>query len=87
MLKGTLISRSASGSFLLDHNVIAGTYSSAPTLATDGFYIHGAAGRNYDAYEINVSMDATATILTRVNVRPWFWVPAHDPTGLAGGTW
>jgi hypothetical protein len=87
MLKETVISRDvATAAQTLDHDVGAATYSLAPTLATQGFYLRAAAGRNYDAYEITASFaggDGTAVC----TVRPWFWVPAHDPTGLAGGTW
>ncbi|MFA5135462.1 MAG: hypothetical protein WC505_06790 [Patescibacteria group bacterium] len=86
MLKETIISRNSLGATQLTHNIVANTYGSAPTLATDGFYIRCAASRNYDAYEALFSFDGTATILTKAVVRPWFWVPDHDP-GAAGGTW
>jgi ABC-type branched-subunit amino acid transport system ATPase component len=72
MLKETVISRNAAGATTLTHTIAGGTYSAAPTVVTDGFYIRCASGRNYDAYECIFSYDLTATILTLANVRPWF---------------
>jgi len=87
MLKETVISRDVvTAAHTLDHDVGAATYSAAPTLATQGFYLRAAAGRNYDAYEITATFaggDGSAVAI----IRPWYWVPAHDPTGVAGGSW
>jgi hypothetical protein len=88
MLKDNAISRdivTANGT-QITHLVAGGTYSPAPTLLTQGFFLKGAGGRNYDAYEVVFSFDATADATTMATVRPYFLVPSHDP-GLAGGTW
>jgi hypothetical protein len=85
MLKETVISRdivTANGHMLV-HVVAGATYSAAPTLPTQGFFLKGAAGRSYDAYECTFDFDATSDATTKAVVRPWFFVPEHN----VGGTW
>lgn len=87
MLSTTVISRApTTGAQLLNHIVAGGTFSAAPTLVTDGFKIRNQAGNAFDALEFTFSFDATADATTEGQVRPWFWVPDHDPAA-AGGMW
>jgi hypothetical protein len=84
-LESKVISRNAAGNVVLNHIVAAATYTAAPVAVTDGFFIHAEGGRGYDALEATYSFlggDGT----TMATVRPWFFVPQHDPAG-AGGTW
>ena len=68
---------------VLDHNVGAGTFSAAPTLNTDGFPIRPEGGGSFDAFEMTYSYDATADTTTAATVKPWFYIPAHNPGGVA----
>lgn len=86
-LHKTVVSRMpVTGSTILDHNVGGGTFSAAPTAVTDGFFVRDDAGPSVDAFEFTYSFDATADATTEAQVRPWFWVPDHDPLAV-GGTW
>ena len=87
MLSTTVISRApTTGAQILNHVVAATTFTAAPTVVTDGFKIRNRAGNSYDALEFTFSFDATAAADTEAQVRPWFWVPDHDPA-VAGGLW
>jgi len=87
MLSTTVISRApTTGAQLLNHIVAGGTFSAAPTVVGDGFKIRNQAGNSFDALEFTFSFDATAAADTEGQVRPWFWVPDHDPAA-AGGMW
>lgn len=87
MISPELISlESATGNVYLNHAVGAGTYSAVPAAATDGFRIRNRRGPMFDAVEFVYSYDATADATTTATVRPWFFVPDHDPAGT-GGEW
>lgn len=85
MLKDTVVSRNTLGETILHHSVAGATYSAAPTVVTDGFYIKTHAGRSYDAIEFTYSFTG-GDVTTRCVCRPWFWVPDHDVAGV-GGQW
>lgn len=74
------------GANFLNHVVAGSTYSAAPAAATDGVKIRNHRGSMYDAIEFIYSYDATADATTTATVRPWFFVPDHDPNGT-GGEW
>ena len=81
MLKANPISRDIVGAntHTLVHIVAAATYSAAPTLATDGFYVaqSGSDGQ-YDAYELVFTITGGAADTT-VTFRPWYYI-----VGLGG---
>lgn len=84
MLTPVTISRDpTTGTAVLAHNIVAGTFSAAPTLATDGFTIRRIGAAAFDSFEMTFSYDATADATTTALIKPWFLVPDHAPAGTA----
>jgi hypothetical protein len=82
MLRATPVSRDTAGNITMTHNVAGGTYSAAPTLATEGFFIRGVGGQSYDALEAVLTLVGAAVVTDTVDMRIWFYVPTHN-----GGEW
>lgn len=88
MLKDSTISRDivAANGHLLTHITAASTYTAAPTLPIQGFFVKGEGGRGYDALEATFFFGPAADATTVLTVKPWFFVPSFDPLGV-GGAW